>query len=41
MFFAGKVAPGYCIAKLVIKLIVDAARVINSDPGAGGCLEVF
>ncbi|KAH9039129.1 glycosyltransferase family 35 protein [Lactarius pseudohatsudake] len=30
-FFAGKAAPAYYIAKLTIRLIVNVARVINSD----------
>ena len=41
MFFAGKAAPGYYIAKLVIKLIVNVARVINSDPDTKEYLEVY
>jgi len=41
VFFAGKAAPGYYIAKLVIKLIVNVARVINSDPDTKEYLEVY
>lgn len=41
VLFAGKAAPGYYIAKLVIKLIVNAARVINSDPDTKEYLEVY
>jgi len=41
VFFAGKAAPGYYIAKLTIKLIVNAARVINNDPETKDLLEVF
>ena len=29
--FAGKAAPGYRQAKLIIKLIHDVARVVNAD----------
>ncbi|KAG1845992.1 carbohydrate phosphorylase-domain-containing protein [Suillus tomentosus] len=32
VFFAGKAASGYYIAKLTIRLIVNVARVVNSDP---------
>ena len=32
VFFAGKAAPGYYIAKLVIKLIANVARIFNADP---------
>ena len=41
MFFAGKAAPGYYIAKLVIKLIVNVARIVNSDPDTKDYLEVY
>jgi starch phosphorylase len=38
--FAGKAAASYHRAKLVIKLIHDVARVINSDPTVRGMLKV-
>lgn len=41
VFFAGKAAPGYYIAKLVIKLIVNVARVVNADPDTKEYLEVY
>ena len=40
-FFAGKAAPAYRFAKLVIKLINRAARVIEDDPGVRGRLRVL
>ncbi|KAG6336747.1 hypothetical protein ID866_2352 [Astraeus odoratus] len=41
VFFAGKAAPGYYIAKLTIRLIVNVARVINADPDTRDYLNVF
>ena len=38
--FAGKAAPGYARAKLIIKLAWDVARVINRDPAVRGLLKV-
>jgi starch phosphorylase len=32
VLFAGKAAPGYAMAKLIIKLVHDVARVVNADP---------
>jgi glycogen phosphorylase len=39
-FFAGKAAPAYTFAKLVIKLINNVAAAIDSDPGMRGKLKV-
>jgi glycogen phosphorylase len=39
-FFAGKAAPSYHRAKLIIKLANDVARVINSDPAVRDVLKV-
>jgi starch phosphorylase len=39
--FAGKAAPGYAMAKLIIKAINDVARTVNSDPIIGHRLKVL
>jgi starch phosphorylase len=38
--FAGKAAPGYVMAKAIIKLINNVARVVNADRSIGGRLKV-
>jgi glycogen phosphorylase len=39
--FAGKAAPGYYMAKLIIKLINSMAEVINNDPAMTGRLQML
>ncbi|MBN1835818.1 MAG: glycogen/starch/alpha-glucan phosphorylase [Spirochaetales bacterium] len=40
VIFAGKAAPGYAMAKLVIRLIHGVAEAVNNDPAAAGHLKV-
>jgi starch phosphorylase len=39
-FFGGKAAPSYTLAKQIIRLAHDVARVINGDPTVRGMLQV-
>jgi starch phosphorylase len=39
--FAGKAAPGYRIAKLIIRLINGVADIVNRDPAVHGRLKVI
>ncbi|KAJ7588532.1 glycogen phosphorylase [Mycena floridula] len=41
VFFAGKAAPAYFIAKLTIRLIVNVARVINADADTKDLLSLY
>ena len=38
--FGGKAAPGYAMAKLIIRLIVGIAEIVNMDPAMQGRLKV-
>jgi len=40
VLFAGKAAPGYFMAKRIIKLINNVAGVVNGDPEINGLLKV-
>ena len=41
VIFSGKAAPGYFIAKLIIKLITAVGNVVNNDPKTRDLLNVF
>jgi starch phosphorylase len=41
IFFAGKAAPAYALAKLIVKLINNIAAVIDRDPSVRGRLKVL
>jgi len=38
--FAGKAAPGYVVAKQIIRMAYDVAQVINTDPSVAGRLKI-
>jgi starch phosphorylase len=40
VIFSGKSAPGYAMAKLIIKLIHSVGEVVNNDPIVGSLLKV-
>lgn len=41
VFFGGKAAPSYVMAKLIIRLINGVAGVVNTDPDVAGRLQVI
>lgn len=40
VLFAGKAAPGYAMAKMIVKLIHDASRTISADPATADRLQL-
>jgi glycogen phosphorylase len=40
VIIGGKAAPGYTMAKLIIKLINDVGKVLNGDPDTSGLLKL-
>ena len=40
ILIGGKAAPGYYMAKMIIKLITSVAQVINSDPDVCGRIKI-
>jgi len=40
VIFGGKAAPGYAMAKLIIRLVVGIADIVNIDPAMDGRLKV-
>jgi starch phosphorylase len=40
VIFSGKAAPGYWMAKQILRLIHGVAHVVNHDPAVGGLLKV-